>query len=135
MAKVCHAHCPDDSGALLAAVFAVILIAVLAVIAAQVIESLFVVIVVTGGALIAAGTGLFAYLVHRDRARSPVNEPRAMPAYRLAPPRTARAISAPQLRAIEAPAGARHPGVTVIPAQANVAWGAVPFIVPGRQGR
>jgi len=80
MSKVCHRHCPDESGALLAALTVAVLTAVLAVIAAQVIESLFVAIVITGSVLIAAGTGLFAYLVHRDRAHSPVNAPRAMPA-------------------------------------------------------
>ena len=126
MSKVCHRHCPDESGALLAALTVAVLTAVLAVIAAQVIESLFVAIVITGSVLIAAGTGLFAYLVHRDRAHSPVNAPRAMPAYRLAPPRTAQAISAPQLRAIEAPAGARLPGVTDTPARDKVTRGAAP---------
>jgi hypothetical protein len=111
MAKVCHRHCPDEGGALLAAVLAVILTAVLAVIAAQVIESLFVAIVITGSVLGAAGIAFLAYVLHRDRARAPVSAPRAMPAYRLAPPRTAQAISAPQLRAIGAPADAWHPGI------------------------
>jgi hypothetical protein len=90
VSKICHAHCPDDSGALLAAVLAVILTAVLAVIAAQVIESLFVAIVITGGVLIVAGTGLFVWLVQRDRIRPPARPP---------------VLTGRVVRAIPAPAG------------------------------
>lgn len=103
MSKICHAHCPDDSGALLAAVLAVILTAVLAVIAAQVIESLFVVIVAIGSVLIAAGTGLFVWLVRRDRTSPPARAPAITGrVVQIAAARPAQAISAPRPRAIEA---------------------------------
>lgn len=83
---------------------AVILTGVLAVIAAQVIESLFVAIVITGAVLIAAGTGLFVWLVQRDRTSSPVRA-RAITGrvVQVTAPRTAQALPAPQLGAIAAP--------------------------------
>ena len=98
MAKICHAHCPDHSGAFLAALAAVLALA-LAVIVGQVVESLFVAIMVTGSVLIAAGCALFAYLLYRDRAR-----PAASPASQHAlTGRVMQAIPAPAARAIPAP--------------------------------
>jgi hypothetical protein len=79
--------------------------AVLAVVVAQVVESLFVVIVITGSVLIAAGCGLFAYLVHRDRWSAAEPRELAPPrmVVRVIPERAAQTISASLGRAIEAP--------------------------------
>ena len=112
--KPCPHHCPNGSGTLLAALGAVLAV-VLAVIVGQVVESLFATIVITGTALIAAGTGLFIWLVRRDRA-SPPARARAITGrvVQIAPPRTARTLPAAQLRAIEAPADARPGKQTVM---------------------
>jgi len=101
MSKICHAHCPDESGALLAVV-GLVLAVVLAVIAGQVIESLFAVIVITGSVLIAAGTGLFIWLVLRDRTSSPARAHAITGrVVQVMAPRAAQALSAPRLRAID----------------------------------
>ena len=112
--KICHAHCPDDSGALLA-VLGLALAVVLAVIIGQVVESLFVAIVAASSVLGAAGIGLFAYLIRRDRWSAAESRELAAPrvVVRVIPKRTAQAISAPR-GAIEAP----RPGLADIEALA-----------------
>lgn len=117
MSKICHARCPDESGALLAAVLAVILTAVLAVIAAQVIESLFAAIMITGSVLIAAGCGLFAYLIRRDRWTVAQTRERVLTGVvvRVQASRPAESLSAARPRAIEGcPAKQMAPGRSAV---------------------
>jgi hypothetical protein len=85
MSKICHAHCPDDSGGFLA-VLAVVLGVVLAVIVANVIESMFWAIIAVAAALGATGIAYLAYVLRRDRWQAP--EPRE-----LAAPRSSSGLS------------------------------------------
>ncbi len=64
--KPCPHHCPRGPGAFLA-VLGLAVAVVLAVVVGRVVESLFVALMVTGSVLGAAGIGLFAYLIRRDR--------------------------------------------------------------------
>jgi ABC-type Fe3+-siderophore transport system permease subunit len=124
MSKICHAHCPDHSGTFVSALAAVLAL-VLAVVVGQAAESLFVAIVITGSVLGAAGVALFVYLLHRDRVRTMIPV-RVVAARSLPPVRRSAAISAPQLRAIEASIDARRSGAARTPARDQAARGGVP---------
>ncbi len=96
MTKICHAHCPDESGMFLA-----VLAAVLAVIIGQVVESLFWAIIAVASVLGAAGIAHLAYVLHRDRPGrlAPAS---AEPARALPPARRSAALPAPVIRALPA---------------------------------
>src|SRR6266536_2641970 len=103
--KPCPHHCPRGPGAFLA-VLGLAVAVVLAVVVGRVVESLFVALMVTGSVLGAAGIGLFAYLIRRDRwsAAEPREPAAPRVVVRVIPARSTQAISAPRRSAAALPA-------------------------------
>jgi hypothetical protein len=100
---VCHAHCPPGGGpflAVLAAGAGAVLLVLAGVLAFM--ARFGSVIVAAGFAVLAAAIAAGVVIVLRDRPR-PAIPARAVPALAIAPARRPAAISAPRLRAIEAP--------------------------------
>ena len=116
--KPCPHHCPRGPGAFLA-VLGLAVAVVLAVVVGRVVESLFVALMVTGSVLGAAGIGLFAYLIRRDRwsAAEPREPAAPRVVVRVIPARSTQAISAPRRSAAALPA-ARPPEQSYVTARA-----------------
>ena len=103
MSKICHAHCPPESGGILAAIV-VVVIAGAAVIVARIVAGLLPAIFAALATLTAASAGVMVYVLRRESAWKRAAMPAAAPARTALPPaRRSAAISAPRIRAIEAP--------------------------------
>jgi hypothetical protein len=109
MAKICHAHCPDEGGGILAAVVVVVLAAIISA-AAVIIEDVLAAVLVTAAVLVVAIAAVLVHVLRRDGLGVLVQgspERQALPA--AARTATVTAIWPPQRAAIEAPA--QHPGL------------------------